>query len=516
MQSPNGLSQTEFHDWEVVPYRWWETEYGAVSWTFTDKPRGATTNVAHAQPPHYHGSLLRYSRPVRRSSAFSRSSPSGILPARPGGDASVTYTEELNLDHVGARAVEEVLAPYEISSGFCHSIMPDLMLHLQGCSTLSVDIDEKDVKAGKLIWDELARELVGPDISSGGFLEHGVDAYRPLSALSSSDYDSEHSTDSDPFPRTPTQKNSFADVEVHQPSPVAGSHGISPSKALNVSARSFTPNLATPVKYPSLLASPSPAPTNSSSPSPTPLNFTFPSINGNYQYLPPNLKKDEQGFYTAVTPPGSPARSRNDPTRPASRLSTTRLPSSLPRKTSKTREIVDQLRSTPSAGKKSRSRGRSKSGAPQNSPGVESPDSGDNALAADSTAKPASKTDDQSQLSEANSNSNGWIELPPRASEHSYTLSDKYSPPSIPSAHLPNTSPQMIAGPFPSAPQPPAGHFFPQPQIVRHPQFFPVYARPPVMPYMAPPPPPHGAWIPVYPPYPVPLTGTSGMRHAQW
>jgi hypothetical protein len=28
----------------------------------------------------------------------------------------------------------------------------------------------------------------------------------------------------------------------------------------------------------------------------------FPAINGNYQYLPPGLKKDDQGFYTSITP----------------------------------------------------------------------------------------------------------------------------------------------------------------------------------------------------------------------
>ncbi|KAG2356521.1 hypothetical protein BDR07DRAFT_1422939 [Suillus spraguei] len=89
---------------------------------------------------------------------------------------------------------------------------------------------------------------------------------------------------------------------------------------------------------------------NSSSPrsssSPIPANFVFPAINGNYRYLPPGLKKDDQGFYTSITPPGSPSRARPESSRPSSLLSLACLPRFLSdvqsRKASKTRVIVDQ------------------------------------------------------------------------------------------------------------------------------------------------------------------------------
>ncbi|KAH7906685.1 hypothetical protein BJ138DRAFT_1093799 [Hygrophoropsis aurantiaca] len=525
MQSSTKVSQAELSDWEIVPCRWWETEYGTVNWSFTHKKYNSRTGFNFTKPRQYHVSLPLYYRPVRRGPALARGSPPAAISATLSGDTTLTYPEELNLDLVGVRMIEDILKPYEVDSGFHHSIMPDLMLEVGKCLDLSTEIDENDVEAGKLLWTELLRDLVGPDISSGAFLERSAEGHRPLSALSSSDYDSEHSTDSDPLPCTPTQKNSFSDVEVHQPSPVTGQNGISPSPStsLNIAARSFTPSHAVPVKYPSLLASPSPDPISSSSPSPVPLNFTFPSINGNYQYLPPNLRKDDQGFYTAVTPPGSPARPRNDWGRPTSRPTSVRTPSflsedGLQRKASKTREIVDQLRCTPVTTRKSNSRGRSKSRLPQNRNDVPSSAPEDSPLAdsSESITSGAGKHSDPFQVNYS-PNSDGWIELPPRGSELSYTSthapSAKHSPVSVPSAPLPNMSPQVVMGPFLSSAAPPAAHFYPQPPVMRAPQFFPVYARPYVA---APPPSPHGAWIPVYPTYPMPLTGTAGMRHASW
>jgi len=156
--------------------------------------------------------------------------------------------------------------------------------------------------------------------------------------------------DSDPVPSTPKPR-SYANVMVKQPSPIP--LDFSPPRSLNASASSFIPTSTTPVKIPSVhftshfsraIPSPSPSPTN--------VNFTFPSLNSSIQplpSLPPTLKKDEQGFYTEV--PLTPSRDQKTFSNRSRRSSSSLLPSFLAdtshraRRTSKTREIVDQLRS---------------------------------------------------------------------------------------------------------------------------------------------------------------------------
>ena len=151
--------------------------------------------------------------------------------------------------------------------------------------------------------------------------------------------------------------------------------GLSPRKSLNGSARAFTPKSGASSKHPRSLVSPSLDSRSSLSSSPTSVNFTFPAINSNYQYLPQNLKKDDQGFYTSVTSPSSPPRAQLE-----SRLSSARLPhllsdaQSRSRKASKTRVIVDQMKAVPVPSKKGRSRNhseRSSAGEVGNSPSSE-------------------------------------------------------------------------------------------------------------------------------------------------
>jgi hypothetical protein len=163
---------------------------------------------------------------------------------------------------------------------------------------------------------------------------------------------SEHSVDSDPVPSTPKPR-SYANVTIKQSSPTPLDY--SPSRSLNASASSFVPT-STPVKFSTddvssshfWRAASSPSP----SPSPTHSNFTFPSLNASIQslpILPPTLKKDEQGFYTEVTP--LPSKEQTSTSNRAQRSPTSLLPPFLAdssrrtRKTSKTRKIVDQLRS---------------------------------------------------------------------------------------------------------------------------------------------------------------------------
>lgn len=361
--------------WEVLPSTLWEIRYGSVSWSFdTQYCRVPIKPVSHPKPPHYHGSLLRTSRPRRRYTVLCKAKPFGpsqdptTLPHNSANEWPLS--EPLNNKFVGVQVAEDVLRSYELNSGFTHSIMPDITLDelYTNWTKLSVDVDEEEVEFARSQWAALVQDLVGDIQLSRAISASDLDGGRPQSPLSSLEYDSEPSTDSDMLPSTPTQRSAFSDVEVHQPSPVLDVRGLSPPKALNGSARAFTPKSGSQSKF---LVSSSPDSSSCSSSSPAPVNFVFPAINGNYQYLPPGLKKDDQGFYTSITPPGSPSRARLDSSRPSSRLSSTRLPQFLSdaqsRKTSKTRVIVDQMRSTPVASKKGRPRNHSKF-PPDNSP----------------------------------------------------------------------------------------------------------------------------------------------------
>jgi hypothetical protein len=164
---------------------------------------------------------------------------------------------------------------------------------------------------------------------------------------------SEHSVESDPVPSTPKPRP-YTNVTIKQSSPSL--QDFSPPRALNASASSFIPT--TPNKIPSMhfpsfrFSHPVPSP----SPSPTYSNFTFPSLNTSVQSLPslpPTLKKDEQGFYTEVS---SPSTDHKSVSQRAQRSSQSLLPPFLAdlscraRKASKTRKIVDQLRSASANG----------------------------------------------------------------------------------------------------------------------------------------------------------------------
>ncbi|KAG2081949.1 hypothetical protein BD769DRAFT_1683513 [Suillus cothurnatus] len=165
------------------------------------------------------------------------------------------------------------------------------------------------------------------------------------SPLSSLEYDSEPSTDSDVLPSMPTQRCTFSDVEVHQPSPVLNARGLSPPKALNGSARAFTPQIRPTVQ---IFGIPSPDSSSTAARLSSQSTLCFQLLMGST----PQLHR-------------SPSRTRLDSSRPSSRLSSTCLLQFLSdiqsRKASKTRVIVDQMRSTPVASKEGRPRNHSKS-----------------------------------------------------------------------------------------------------------------------------------------------------------
>ncbi|KAG1738221.1 hypothetical protein EDB19DRAFT_1714516 [Suillus lakei] len=480
--------------WEVLPSTWWEIRYGSVSWSIDIQHcRVPIKPVSHPKPPHYHGSLLRTSRPRRRYTVLRKAKPFGPSqdPATLPHNSADEWpsSEPLNHKFVGVEVAEDVLRPYELDSGFTHSIMPDISLNelYSSWMKLSIDVDEEEVEFARSQWAALVRNLVGDIQLSRAISTSDLDGGRPQSPLSSLGYDSEPSTDSDMFPSTPTQRSTFSDVEVHQASPVLDGRGLSPPKTLNGSARPFTPKSGPPSKF---SVSPSPESSSRSTSSPTPVNFVFPAINGNYQYLPPGLKKDDQGFYTSITPPDSPSRARLDSSRPSSRLSSTRLPQFLSdvqsRKASKTRVIVDQMRATPVASKKGRPRNHSKSSSdsphspgPSTSPSnAEDKQNSGSAQGGDRDSDPDSAFNLENNVTPGR---NGWMELP------SPTVSVKAVKPS--SAARPSFPPtsSFQDAPFPIQPPAPPGPFYHLPRAPGYPYSY--------VPARAPPPP--TSWVPI-------------------
>ncbi|KAG1788365.1 uncharacterized protein HD556DRAFT_1404154 [Suillus plorans] len=482
--------------WEVLPSTCWEIRYGSVNWSFdTQYCRVPIKPVSHPKPPHYHGSLLRTSRPRRRYTILCKAKPFGpsqdptTLPHNSANEWPLS--ESLNHKFVGVQVAEDVLRAYELDSGFTHSIMPDITLDelYTSWTKLSVDVDEEEVEFARSEWATRVQDLVGDIHLSRAISASDIDGGRPQSPLSSLEYDSEPSTDSDVLPSTPTQRSAFSDVEVHQPSPVLDGRGLSPPKALNGSARAFTPKSGPPPKF---LAPPSPDSSLRSSSSPTPVNFVFPAINGNYQYLPPGLKRDDQGFYTSITPPGSPSHARLDSSRPSSRLSSTRLPQFLSdvqsRKASKTRVIVDQMRSTPVATKKGRPRNHSKSSS-DSSPGPSTPhiDAGDRKSTGSAQGRGRDHSDPNLPFSPDNPitpGRNGWMELP------SPTFSIKAVIPSS-AARLSFPVPSSFSdAPFLTQPPAPSGTFYHLPRAPGYPySYVPASAPPPL--------PPPTSWVPI-------------------
>ncbi|KAG2339539.1 hypothetical protein BDR05DRAFT_611295 [Suillus weaverae] len=478
--------------WEVLPSTWWEIRYGSVSWSFDC--RVPIKHVPHPKPPHYHGSLLRTSRPRRRYTVLCKAKPFGPSqdPATLPHNSANEWPpfDPLNHNFIGVQVAEHVLRSYELDSGFTHSIMPDITFDelYTSRTKLSVDVDEEEVEFARSQWATLVQDLVGDIPLSRAISASDLDGGRPHSPLSSLEYDSEPSTDSDVLPSTPTHRSAFSDVEVHQPSPVLDGRGISPPKALNGSARAFTPKSGSPSKF---WVSPSSDPSSRSGSSPTPVNFVFPAINGNYQYLPPGLKKDDQGFYTSITPPDSPSRPRLDSSRPSSRLSSTRLPQFLSdvqsRKASKTRVIVDQMRSTPAASKKGGPRNHSKSSSDSSpGPSISHNDAGDKKSPVSTQGGDRDDSDPDSPFSPENPitpGRNGWLELPSSTASVKTVIPSSAARPSFP------TSPSSNA-PFLIQPPAPPGLFYHLPRAPGYPYSYISASVPP-------PPLPPTSWVPI-------------------
>lgn len=337
------------------------TSPGKVSWVYPESRQQVPAGVAvHPKPMHYHDLLATKARSRRDPRPCSGRSRLAEVWRIQG-----SVADELNVDVlVGAKSVKEVLKIYELETGFYHD-KSDSDSSADESRSLSREITEEDIAEGKRRWSDMVKFLTegghssrspsrteGKHIENLDFLSLSCLIANPLSDLRSptsttSDSidltDSEHSVDSDPVPPTPKAREAnFWDsgkISVSHPSPYSDFS----SRVLNASALSFTPTSSTPAKMPSIRYPHSFEMSPSPSPAPVYTDFTFPSLNPNPSVQPLCLKKDEQGFYTEVK---SSSGALNSRTAPRSSSNSILPPHNLrARKASRTREIVDQMRS---------------------------------------------------------------------------------------------------------------------------------------------------------------------------
>lgn len=357
----------EIWDWEIVQDDWWKTSFRAISWSYKTKP-------THPRPPHYHDRLARGKR---------RKVPGNVCNAAGAAEADV----DLNTGLSGVQAAEDALKRYEVEV----AILPSSVLaypedHRPACSEHAAETDA---------WNEKVRELFGGILAEGSLPE--VDSLSPEVPLWDLDNiecapdltESEASVESDPPPSTPKPTKSTASYANAVAGRVTSSPGVLspfPSKLLNSelnsSALDFIP--ATPHRTASREPSTPPL-TSSSGSSDSPLlsltyHYHFPSLNATpptdrkeARSAPvPPLHKDENGFFWVegsedagpgftqslnVTRSGTPRRA-------ATALFPAFLndgsPSSRGSRNSKTREIVDRLRSGTAGGRKAKKASRKK------------------------------------------------------------------------------------------------------------------------------------------------------------
>ncbi|KAI0821172.1 hypothetical protein BC629DRAFT_1458965 [Irpex lacteus] len=274
---------------------------------------------------------------------------------------------ELNAELIGVVGAEDVVRWYEVAVGITtfeldlgpptfYSSHPPLFLG---------ELNEDDRAVAHSQWGDLADELVGGILDPGDFTvaldpDYGM-SFMGSDTASLSDV-SLDSSDSDPLPTTPdADTGMFPDELLHYRSHDGTSSSLSPSKPLNAAATSFVPayNLDSP--------SPSPYPHSHSAAEyfdVSAYEFHFPSLTkqtttnrNESRSVPPPLQRDEYGFYTTeVAPSTSTSATRSStPRRQLVRatsgpvlLSDSASPAARSRSSSKTRELVDQLRSSTS------------------------------------------------------------------------------------------------------------------------------------------------------------------------
>lgn len=351
------MSTESLHDWTLVSQDWWQLSYNDLSWAYRRRYRWTQSGgkaAIHPRPPFYHDQLY-----VDKDQWQS-------------GVESVTWSEttelDLNPDLVGVRGALSMSSPYEESVGM--SARPTYSTTQEEPLPFAGELEQVESATRQRNWDDLVRDLMGGTLTRSNYYPFdGVDVSTKLwdlNLLDDSKYDShefvdhtdsEMSTDSDPMPATPHgDKKSYAAV-------VFGGHALqsvvapSPSKPLNATAIDFIPgHMSSPPES-------SPSPDTSGTPC-TSLGFehdTSPTKPGTSRSgaksLPPKLWKDGEGFYMTsndvTSSPPSVVRSHTSTRTATPKGRPTALfpafiteSSSSPRtRPSKTRELVDRLRS---------------------------------------------------------------------------------------------------------------------------------------------------------------------------
>ncbi|CDO72602.1 hypothetical protein BN946_scf184985.g21 [Trametes cinnabarina] len=367
----------EMREWEIVPEDWWKTSFASISWSYKE----SKTKPRYSRPPHYHNLLARGQRRC-------------VVLDAPSDEEDVDLNEGLS----GVRAAQDALKRYEVEVSI---ISPDGISDGEDSSAkCSLDsLKEED-------WADRVQELLGgilqlgtlPDVDTPppgvqlwdlSRLEN--DSPAPRSPSIAELTDSETSGESEPPPCTPKPtRTSYARVVSSETITSPTVHSPLPSKLLSAAALTFIPSTSSAQVIREPITPPLTAASNSSSDSPfssPTYNFHFPSLKTvspadrrESRSLPPSLQKDESGFYVEVvedvttgTTQSLNATRSTTPRRPSAALLPAFLtdgsPSPRPRN-SKTREIVDRLRSSGSSGssrkakKSERSRRQPSSSAP--------------------------------------------------------------------------------------------------------------------------------------------------------
>lgn len=305
-------------DWELVgPDCWWRTPFASVSWSYSPQEDQCPDNARIALPPYTPYPTLDSDSPA----------PMDVE------DVS------LNPDLVGYKLAESVLSSYERDVGFGFSVYPTIERKDFGLPLpLNLSLTEEDVVARKDQWKEAVGELLASDSEESLTSSlTGSTRRQPHSfcfpTLLTESTGSDSSSEFFAMPATPVSKASYANVLLKNMSPSCSisndtSPVTSPRKALNAFASSFVPSSEA-----SALSS-----------------FTFPTLNpptsSTTRLTTVKIKKDDQGFFTDVQL-GDTAHAQPQPLHaPLPSFCQDSTGARRRTRTSKTREIIDRLRST--------------------------------------------------------------------------------------------------------------------------------------------------------------------------
>ena len=334
----------EEDDWEIITADWWRTAFISVPWTYV--PSDATKGKPQRQ--QFHGSLF----------AGLSQFPSQNFHS----DDVLCKNDTLNPELVGVCGAMAAVTSYEEDVGFSYSTYPTIEPHELDLFThvdLSIDIDENDLLTGRQRWKELVDDLMNREIFESVNLDKSslTESFSSASDLTLSSMDfssSDGSIDSFVMPSTPKEKHIFTDIDVKVSSPNGSIDGsgpdnpdfLPPGKSLNAAASSFVPTFCSQsyeaVHFPPLVNA-----SKSSSPTLSFANFTFPTLNASSQPQPTvRLKKDEQGFFSEVQK--ELFNPDDEPTKLLPPFLQDPSPHRNRSRKSRTREIVDRLRSTTS------------------------------------------------------------------------------------------------------------------------------------------------------------------------